>query len=245
MCSRCGSSVHSRWIFKSHQMGPITPITNSFCSAQACHRFQKWSSSLTRFFLNQYFHQELLRCRNHSLWSIIYKARQKCKDWIFEMGKHCDDDHHRQRWRWQWWWSLLSGLWGIGWIFRWPLTPTHNQSSINTDVVRKHTAHCFNAHCAPHTAHCRTNHKITDIVHCFRVLDKKTTQHHIAKCTAYNNTLNIVFCCIILYALNMRKSLHLILVLHFTQHALQCAVLQCFNPSLINVALEKSPFCFL
>ena len=89
------------------------------------------------------------------------------------MGKHCDDDYHRRRWRWQWWWSLLSGLWGIGWIFRWPLTPTHNQSSINTDVVRKHTAHCFNAHCASHTAHCSTNHKITDIVHCFRVLDKK------------------------------------------------------------------------
>ena len=31
--------------------------------------------------------------------------------------------------------SAVSGLWGIGWIFRWPLTPTHKQSSINTDVL--------------------------------------------------------------------------------------------------------------
>ena len=38
-CS-CVSSL-ARRIFKSHQMGPITPITNSFCSVQTCHRFQK------------------------------------------------------------------------------------------------------------------------------------------------------------------------------------------------------------
>ena len=36
-------------------MGPITPITNSFCSVQTCHRFQKWSSSPMCFFLHESF----------------------------------------------------------------------------------------------------------------------------------------------------------------------------------------------
>ena len=35
--------------FKSHQMGPITPITNSFRSVQTCHRFENWSASAKCF----------------------------------------------------------------------------------------------------------------------------------------------------------------------------------------------------